>query len=113
MDTNVISIGIVAALAAGLGCAVLHPIAKRLHWRYVPRYASGIAVGNGVYAFVIFAALPLETAAVLYGLLWLVYGAEGLATWLSHENAPDPRPSSTTPEGDRLLREAIDEELRK
>jgi hypothetical protein len=111
MNANVISIGIVTALAAALGCAVMHPIAKRMRWKFVPRYVSGVAVCNGVYAFVIFAALPLETAAVLYGLLWLIYGLGGLATWISHEDVPDPR--STTAEADQLLRDALNEELRK
>jgi hypothetical protein len=109
-----IAIGVIAALAAGLGCTVAHGIAKRLHWPYIPRYVTGVALGNAAFAFVVFSALTVEQAAILYGLLWLIYGIEGLATWLSHENDPDPRLPlvSLTPEADRMLQN-MDEELRK
>lgn len=110
----VIEIGIIGAFAAGLGCYVAHPYAKRHGWRYVPRYVTGVTLGHLAFAFVIFSALPVEQASVLYGLLWLITGVEGLATWLAHDNDPDPKPAraTLTPEADRLLRD-IDEELQK
>ena len=108
-----IAVGVIAAVAAGLACLVAHPIAKRHRWKYLERYATGVTIGHVAYAFVIFTAgLPIEVAAVLYGLLWLVYGGEGLATWHAHDSDPDPRPRSLTPDADKLLRD-IDEELRK
>jgi hypothetical protein len=106
-----ISIALISAIAAGLACWAAHPLAKYLKWGYVPRYALGVGIGHLAYAFVIFSALPLTTAAILYGLLWLIYGAQGLATWIAHQHDPDPKPprASLTPEADRMLRQAIDE----
>jgi hypothetical protein len=95
----IIAIGIVSAIAAGLACWIAHPIAKHL---------------NLSYAFPLFAALPIEMAVLLYGMACLIFiGGEGIGTWAAHQNAPDPRPSSVTAEGDQLLRDALNEELSK
>jgi hypothetical protein len=110
----IIAIGIVSAIAAGLACWIAHPIAKHLNLSYVPRYGTGIIIGLVAFAFPLFAALPIEMAVLLYGMACLIFiGGEGIGTWAAHQNAPDPRPSSVTAEGDQLLRDALNEELSK
>ena len=79
--------------------AVWHHIAERRHWRPIPRYVAGITTVAVAFAAPVFAALPLETAATLYGLLWLIIGMSGLATWLAYEAE---RPSMAGVDLDRL-----------
>ncbi len=110
----IIAIGFVSAIAAGFACWIAHPLAKHLKWGYVKRYGTGVTIGLVAFGFPLFAALPIEMAVLLYGMVWLIFaGGEGIGTWAAHENDPDPRPSSTTPEADRAIREALNEELRK
>jgi len=110
----IIAIGFVSAIAAGFACWIAHPIARKLKWSYVPRYGLGVCIGLVAFGFPLFAALPIEMAVLLYGMVWLIFaGGEGIGTWAAHQNDPDPRPSSTTSEGDQLLRDALNEELRK
>ena len=110
MNPNLsLGIGIIAAFAAALACAVAHPIARRLRWGYVPRYVCGVAIGLIALAFPLFGALDAHDAALIILIAGGIFGAEGLATWLAHDARPD---SSTTPEADELIRR-LDEELRK
>ena len=109
-----IGIGVIAALAAALGCGVAHTIAKHMRWGFVPRYGAGVLLGLVAFAFPLFAAVTVEMGVLIYGLAWLIFGMEGLATWLAHQNDPDPRPPavSITPEADALLA-SLDEELNR
>lgn len=104
-------IGILGSLTAGLACYGSHRHAKKHRWGYVPRYVAGVAFALVAFAFVVFSLpVPIETGAILMGLLALIFGGEGVATWFAHQNEPDPPAHSLTPEADKLLRE-IDEEL--
>lgn len=80
-----ISIGIIGAIAAALAQAVAHQIAERRQWPRIPRYVAGITIIALAFAPVLFSALPVEYAAVIYSLFWLIIGASGLATWMSYE----------------------------
>lgn len=80
-----ISLGILGSIVAGLAQFIAHQIARRYHWRRIPRYVCGITIIALAYAPVVFSALTLEQAAVLYGLFWLITGASGLAAWIAYE----------------------------
>lgn len=113
----IIGIGIIASIAAGLSCAIAHRHAKAHRWGFVPRYVTGTLIGLIALVFPLFAAMALPDALVLYGVVWLIFGVMGLATWLAHDNDPDPAHKGTrvtlTHEADDLLRAALDEELQK
>lgn len=83
--STAITIGIVAAIAAGLAQAVAHHYAERHDWPRIPRYVTGITIIALALAPVMFSALSVEHAAVLYGLFWLIVGASGLSTWICYE----------------------------
>lgn len=102
-------VGVVSSIAAAGAQAVAHQIAQRHRWRRIPRYVTGISIIGAAYAPVIFSALPLDQAAILYGLFWLITGLSGLSTWLSYEADPKP-PGGATPEADEMLRN-LEEEL--
>lgn len=93
MDGTIVGIGIIGAIAAALAQSVAHQIARRNCWKRIPRYVTGITIIAVAYAPVVFFALPLEHAAVIYGLFWMITGASGLATWISYE--ADARPNVT------------------
>ncbi len=93
--STAITIGIVAAITAGLAQAVAHQIAARYDWPRVPRYVAGITIIAVAFAPVMFSALSVEQAAVLYGLFWLIVGASGLSTWICYE--ADKRPKAGPP----------------
>ena len=84
MNGSIIGIGIVGAIAAALAQATAHQVARRYHWKRIPRYVTGITIIALAFAPVVFFALPLEHAAVLYGLFWLITGLSGLATWICY-----------------------------
>lgn len=86
MTSTIIGIGFIGAIAAALAQAVAHQVAQRHNWKRIPRYVTGITIIAIAYAPVLFFALQLEHAAVLYGLFWLITGASGLATWISYES---------------------------
>jgi hypothetical protein len=90
---TVISIGIIGAIAAALAQAVAHQIASRYDWRRIPRYVTGITIIALAFAPVVFSALSVEQASVIYGLFWLITGASGLATWISYEADKKPAPA--------------------
>jgi hypothetical protein len=106
----VIVIGCAAALAAGFAQAVAHQYAQRHRWRLVQRYVAGLTIINIAAAFPLFAALTIEQAVTLYGLLWLIGGVSGLATWICHESDPKDSPQGATPEADEMIRK-LNEEL--
>lgn len=108
----VITIGIVGAIGAGLACYVAHPYAKRHRWPFVPRYVFGVGVALVAFAPVTFAAVDRPMAVLLCALLALIFGLEGAATGLAHQNDPDPPPGSSTPTADRILSK-LDEEIGK
>jgi hypothetical protein len=111
MNPNLtISIGLIASIAAGFACAIAQRIAKARHWKYVPRYVTGVAIGLVALVFPLFATLETNDAIVVWGVAALIFAGEGIATWIAHD--ADPEMTGRTPEADRLLRE-IDEELRK
>ena len=85
MNSIIIGIGVIGAIAAALAQAVAHQVAQRHNWKRIPRYVTGITIIAVAYAPVVFFALALEYAAVIYGLFWLITGASGLATWISYE----------------------------
>jgi hypothetical protein len=111
----IIGVGIIASIAAGLACAVAHWHAKTHRWGYVPRYVTGTLIGLIALAFPLFAAMALPDALALYGVIWLIFGVMGIATWLAHDNDPAPKGArvTLTHEADDLLRAALDEELKK
>lgn len=109
MTSNILVIGISGAFAAALAQAIAHQIAQRHRWRRIPRYVAGVTIIALAFAPVVFSALSLEYAAVIYGLLWLIIGASGLATWISYENDPKTKPGET-PDADAVLQK-LDEEL--
>ncbi len=110
MNPNLaLGIGVIAAFAAALACAVAHPIARRLRWGYVPRYVCGVAIGIIALAFPLFGTLEAGDAALIILIAGGIFGAEGLATWIAHDASPD---RSSTPEADEMIRQ-LDEELRK
>ena len=88
ISQSIIGLAIVAAIMAAALQTVWHHVATRKRWRPIPRYVAGITTVAAAFAAPIFAALPVETAATLYGLLWLIIGASGLATWLAYEADP-------------------------
>ena len=90
MNSTIVGIGIVSAIAAAFAQAFAHQFAQHHHWKRIPRYVTGITIIAVAYAPILFFALPLETAAILYGLFWMITGFSGLATWISYE--ADPRP---------------------
>ena len=85
MTGTTIGIALIAAIAAGCAQAIAHQVAERRRWGRIPRYATGLTIINIAFAPVLTFALPLEAAAILYALLWLIGGVSGLATWLSYE----------------------------
>jgi predicted membrane channel-forming protein YqfA (hemolysin III family) len=85
MDSSTIGIGIIGAIAAAFAQAIAHQVARHYRWRRIPRYVTGITIIALAFAPVLFFALPLGHAAVIYGLFWLIVGASGLATWISYE----------------------------
>jgi hypothetical protein len=101
MNSSVIGIALLSSIMAGALQAVMHQIAERRRWKRIPRYATGLTIINVAYAPVVFLALPVETAATLYGLLWLIGGASGLATWLAYD-ADTPKPPLADYDLDRL-----------
>ena len=90
--STAITIGIVAAITAGLAQAVAHQVAERYQWERIPRYVTGITIIALAFAPVMFSALSVEQAAVLYGLFWLIVGASGLSTWICYEVDKRPKP---------------------
>lgn len=98
MNTTTVTIGIIGAIMAGLAQALAHQVAQHYHWKRIPRYVTGITIINAAFAPCVFYALPLEHAAIIYGLLWLVTGFSGLATWISYEF--DPKPGGAVSRGD-------------
>lgn len=109
MDLVIVT-GTIGALLAGLACYVAHPYAKRHHWPFVPRYAYGVGVALLAFAPVVFVALDRPTAVLLLFLLALIFGLEGAATGLAHQDDPDP--VEATKDADRILSK-LDKELRK
>src|SRR4051812_34446628 len=85
MPSITISIGIIGAIMAALAQAIAHLVAEHHHWQRTPRYVTGITIIAAAFAPVIFSALTLEYAAVIYGLFWLIIGASGLTTWICYE----------------------------
>lgn len=111
MNVNVIvSVGLIAALAAGGACAVAHWIAKRRCWGYVPRYVAGIGIGLTALVFPLGIALPINDALAIWGTTALIFAVEGLATWLAHDSDTDTQKVTNTPEADRILSK-IDREI--
>lgn len=116
MNPNlIIGIASIAGIAAGFACVGAHWIAKRRRWSYVSRYIIGVLFGMGAFVFPLRAAMDTLDALVLTVALGIIFGSEAIGTWIAHDADPDlpPKPASLTPEGDKLLRDAIDEELRK
>ncbi len=116
MNPNlIIGITSIAALAAGLACVGAHWVAKRRKWGYVPRYGIGVGIGLAAFAFPLFATMAVLDALVWLVALGIIFGSEGIFTWLAHDADPETptMAGSVTPEADRLLRDAINEELRK
>ena len=85
MTSEAIAISVIAAIAAGASQAVAHHYAESKRWPAIPRYVCGLSIIFIAVGAVLFASLSLELAAMLYGLMWLIAGASGLATWLSYE----------------------------
>lgn len=85
MTSHTIATALICAIAAGCAQAVAHQVAERRHWKPIPRYATGLTIINLAFAPVLAIALPIDLAALLYALLWLIGGAAGLFTWLSYE----------------------------
>lgn len=111
MNVNLlITVGLIAALAAGGACAVAHWIAKRRKWEYIPRYVTGIAIGLIALVFPLFVALPIDDALALWSTVVLIFAVEGGATWLAHDS--DPPPVGEVPDADRILSK-LDREIRK
>jgi hypothetical protein len=100
----VILVGIVSAAAAGFACVAEHSYAARRGWGAVERYGAGALTWLIAFAPPLFAALPIETAVLLYGMAWLIIGAMGLATWACYQLP------IAMPEEDELAAR-IDEEL--
>ena len=92
----IILIGLVSATAAGLACVAEHGYADRHAWGMLERYGMGAATWLIAFAPPLFAALPIETAVLLYSMAWLIIGGMGLATWASY------RPPLTLPPEDEL-----------
>jgi hypothetical protein len=88
MNSTTITIGVIGAIMAGLAQALAHQVAQHYHWRRIPRYVTGITIIAVAFAPVVFYALAIELAAIVYGLFWLITGASGLATWISYEADP-------------------------
>ena len=91
MQGVTISIGIIGAIAAGLAQALAHQVAQHYHWARIPRYVTGVTIIAAAFAPVVFSALSLEYAAVIYGLFWLITGASGFATWVCYEMDAKPK----------------------
>ena len=80
----VILIGLVSATAAGFACAAEHSYAARHAWGPLERYGAGALTWLVAFAPPVFAAVPIETAVLLYSMAWLVLGGMGLATWATY-----------------------------
>lgn len=103
----VILIGLVSAAAAGLACAAEHGYADRHAWGPLERYGAGALTWLVAFAPPVFAAVPIETAVLLYSMAWLILGGMGLATWATYR-----QPLAMPDEDEDDLRTKVNRALR-